>query len=141
MADESVKVVRDFLAALEDLDLTAAGELLAPGVLYQNVPLPPARGKAATLRMLGLLLRYGTGFEARIHEISSDGDTVLTVRTDALERGRWRAEFWVCGTFRVRDGKIVLWRDYFDWTTLLWAGLRGAAGLLRSRPAGGALRA
>ena len=141
MADESVKVVRDFLAALEDLDLTAAGELLAPGVLYQNVPLPPARGKAATLRMLRLLLRYGTGFEARIHEISSDGDTVLTVRTDALERGRWRAEFWVCGTFRVRDGKIVLWRDYFDWTTLLWAGLRGAAGLLRSRPAGGTVRA
>ncbi|WP_106397885.1 limonene-1,2-epoxide hydrolase family protein [Actinocorallia populi] len=141
MADENVKVVRDFLAALEDLDLAAAGEFLAPGVLYQNVPLPPARGKAATLRTLKLMLRYGTGFEARIHEVSADGDTVLTVRTDALERGRWRAEFWVCGTFRVRDGKIVLWRDYFDWTTLLWAGLRGLGGLLRSRPAGGTVRA
>ena len=134
--DENVKVVRDFLAALEDLDVEAAGELLAPGVLYQNVPLPPARGKAATLRQLRLMARYGTGFEARVHEISADGDTVLTVRTDALERGRWRAEFWVCGTFRVRDGKIALWRDYFDWPTLVFASLRGLAGLLRPRPAG-----
>ncbi|MEO3782708.1 limonene-1,2-epoxide hydrolase family protein [Actinocorallia sp. B10E7] len=141
MTDENVKVVRDFLAALENLDLDAAGELLAPGVLYQNVPLPSARGKAATLKTLRLMLRYGTGFEARIHEISADGDTVLTVRTDALESGRWRAEFWVCGTFRVRDGKIALWRDYFDWTTLLVASLRGLAGLLRPRPAGRAAKA
>jgi len=35
------------------------------------------------------------------------------------------AEFWVCGTFEVRDGKIVLWRDYFDWGTFLMAGVRG----------------
>jgi limonene-1,2-epoxide hydrolase len=21
---------------------------------------------------------------------------------------------WVCGTFEVRDGRITLWRDYFD---------------------------
>jgi len=141
MTDENVKVVKDFLAALEELDLETAGELLGPGVLYQNVPLPPARGKAATLKTLRLMLRYGTGFEARIHEISADGDTVLTVRTDVLESGRWRAEFWVCGTFRVRGGKIVLWRDYFDWGALLLASLRGLVGMLRPRRAGRTARA
>jgi hypothetical protein len=46
------------------------------------------------------------------------GDTrngiLLTERTDSA-RGRWFSlEFWVCGTFEVRDGKIALWRDYFD---------------------------
>jgi limonene-1,2-epoxide hydrolase len=40
--------------------------------------------------------------------------------------------FWVCGTFEVRDGRITLWRDRFDYADLTWAFLRGtAAGLLR----------
>ena len=27
--------------------------------------------------------------------------------------------FWVCGTFEVSGGKIVLWRDYFDLGTFV----------------------
>jgi hypothetical protein len=33
--------------------------------------------------------------------------------------------FWVCGTLEVRDGKIVLWRDYFDLATFAWQALTG----------------
>jgi limonene-1,2-epoxide hydrolase len=29
-----------------------------------------------------------------------------------------RLEFWVCGTFEVKNGKITLWRDYFDTATV-----------------------
>ncbi|ROO89707.1 limonene-1,2-epoxide hydrolase [Actinocorallia herbida] len=130
MSDENTKVVENFLAALEAFDLAAAERLLAPGVLYQNVPLPPARGRAATMRQLKLMTRYLTGFEAVTHDIAANGDTVLTSRTDALVRGGFRAEFWVAGTFRVREGRIVLWRDYFDWTTFALAGLKGLAGLV-----------
>jgi limonene-1,2-epoxide hydrolase len=61
---------------------------------------------------------------------------VLTERTDVLEAKRFRAAFWVCGTFEVRDGKVVLWRDYFDWPTVLAATAKGAV-----RAAAGALRA
>ena len=58
------------------------------------------------------LARYATGFEARLHNIAGDGPAVFTQRTDVLERGRFRAEFCVRGTFEVRDGRIILWRDY-----------------------------
>ncbi|GAB2834494.1 limonene-1,2-epoxide hydrolase family protein [Actinocorallia aurea] len=141
MSDENKKVVEEFLAALEAFDLAAAERLLAPGVLYQNVPLPPARGRGATMRQLKLMMKHLTAFEAVNHDIAVNGDTVLTSRTDALVRGRFRAEFWVAGTFRVREGRIVLWRDYFDWTTFAFAGLRGLAGLVlpgarTTRPAG-----
>ncbi|MDX6743568.1 limonene-1,2-epoxide hydrolase family protein [Actinocorallia sp. A-T 12471] len=127
--DANARVVLDFLAALESFDLAAAERLLAPGVLYQNVPLPPARGRAATLRQLKLMTRHLTAFEVVTHDIAANGDTVLTSRTDVLVRGGFRAEFWVAGTFRVRDGRIVLWRDYFDWTTFALAGLKGLIGL------------
>ncbi|MGH3518225.1 MAG: limonene-1,2-epoxide hydrolase family protein [Haloechinothrix sp.] len=121
-----IATVRAFLAALEDLDIDRAVSHLAPDVVYQNVSLPAARGIAAVTRQLRWMAKYGTGFEARTHHIAADGPFVLTERTDVLEMGSWRAEFWVCGSFEVRDGRIVLWRDYFDWANVLGAGVRGA---------------
>jgi limonene-1,2-epoxide hydrolase len=121
-----VDVVRSFLGALDRLDIDAAAALLHPDVVYQNVPLPPARGARAVERQLRGMARFGTGFEARIHNIAADGPVVLTERTDVLEVGRLRLDFWVCGTFEVRDGRVVLWRDYFDYANLLWAFVRGA---------------
>jgi limonene-1,2-epoxide hydrolase len=121
-----VEIVRAFLADLERLDVEAAAEWLDDDVVYQNVPLPAARGKRAVERQLGFLGRFGSGFEARIHNVASDGAVVLTERTDVLVLGRVAAEFWVCGTFEVRNGRIVLWRDYFDWTNLVWAFAKGA---------------
>ena len=50
----------------------------------------------------------------KIHRIATDGNAVLTERTDALIFGPVRLQFWVCGTFEVRGGRITVWRDYFD---------------------------
>lgn len=124
---EPIDVVRGFLRALEDLDIDRALTFTADDITYQNVPLRPARGRAEFEKQMRAMARYGTGFEAAIHHIAASGDTVLTERTDALEVKRFRAEFWVCGTFEVRDGKIELWRDYFDWPTVTLAMAKGAA--------------
>jgi limonene-1,2-epoxide hydrolase len=132
MSDPKATVTA-FLAALEKLDIDAALRLAADDIVYQNVPLPPARGIAAVERQLRRMARYGTGFEARTHHMAADGPFVLTERTDVLRAGSWEAEFWVCGTFEVRDGHIVLWRDYFDWTTFLAASARGAGKALVAR--------
>lgn len=123
----TVQVVRSFLYALEDLDVDRAMGFVDDAIVYQNVPLPPARGRAAFEKQMRTMTRYGTGFEAEIHNIAGAGDVVLTERTDVLEAGRLRAGFWVCGTFEVRNGRIVLWRDYFDWPTVTVALLKGAA--------------
>lgn len=126
MATEPTAVVRDFLRALEDLDVDRAMEYAAPTMVYQNVPLPPARGQQEVGRQLRIMAKYGTGFRAETHNIAANNGVVLTERTDTLEIGTWQAEFWVCGTFEVSDGRITLWRDYFDWSTFLVAGVRGA---------------
>jgi limonene-1,2-epoxide hydrolase len=120
-----IHVVQSFLRALETRDVDQALSYLADDVVYQNVPLPAARGKAAVERQLRLLPRI-TGFEARIHNVASDGPIVLTERTDVLVLGRVRAEFWVCGTFEVHSGRIVLWRDHFDYLGVVAAFVKGA---------------
>lgn len=123
---DAVGVVRDFLAALERQDEEAILALAADDIVYQNVPLPPARGREEFERQMRWFAGNLTGFEVELHNIAGDGATVLTERTDVLVRGRLRAAFWVCGTFEVRDGKVALWRDRFDFADVTVAFLKGA---------------
>ena len=126
------QVVRDFLGLLGDGDADAAVALLDPEVAWRNTGLPTVRGRrvAALLRDME---RRRIGFEARMHHLACDGDVVLTDRTDVLRYGRFETEFWVCGTFDVRDGLIVLWDDHFSATNLLLASVRGAGRALLPR--------
>ncbi|CAN5712457.1 limonene-1,2-epoxide hydrolase family protein [soil metagenome] len=122
-----IGIVLDFLDARERLDIDRAVELLAPDVVYRNVPFPPARGVAAVEKQLRGLERYCTGFEAQNHHVASTGNVVLTDRTDVIQVGRVRTAFWVAGTFEVTDGLITSWTDRFDMVDITWATLRGLA--------------
>jgi limonene-1,2-epoxide hydrolase len=123
-----IEVVREFLAALERQDVDAVLARTDPDIVYQNVPLPPARGLAAFEKQMRGFARYLDGFEVRFGTIAAadDGVTVLTERVDVLVIRKLRAEFWVCGTFEVRDGKVTLWRDYFDYAALTASFVTGA---------------
>jgi limonene-1,2-epoxide hydrolase len=133
---EPIEVVQAFLAALERLDVDAALALTSDDIVYQNVPLPPARGRKAFEQQIRFLERYCTGFEAVVHRSAADGDTVLTERTDALIRDDFRAAFWVDGTFEVVDGRITVWRDRFDWVTVVVAVLAAVPRALLRRLSG-----
>lgn len=128
-----IRVVQEFLAALEQLDAVRAGELLDESVTYQNVPFPPARGKAAVMRQLEGMAHYLSSFEVVHHNIAANGPVVLTERTDIIGLGPVRTRLWVCGTFEVRDGRITLWRDRFDFVDASYGLVRGAAKALAQR--------
>lgn len=123
---DNVRVVENFLYALQDEDYETADSLLADNVAWQNVGLPTIRGRQ---RIVGLMRRGEgrMGFEVKIHRIAGEGNAVLTERTDALVIGPVRMQFWVCGVFEVHAGRITLWRDYFDFLDFTKAMLRGIA--------------
>jgi limonene-1,2-epoxide hydrolase len=135
-------VVEAFLAALAASDAEAASALLDDDVVYVNVGLPTVRGRAQVDKALHLLDRPGSGFEVYLHAVSADGQAVLTERTDVILIGRLRIQFWVWGRFDVRDGRITLWRDSFDFLDVLRGTVRGAVGIvapgLRPAPPRGA---
>jgi len=110
------EIVRSFLKALEGMDLGQALTYVSDDIEYQNMPLPPVRGPKGISRIMAPVLKT-SGFEARINKIAAHGSTVLTERTDAVLIGPVRIPFQVCGTFEVRDDRIVLWRDTFDWAS------------------------
>jgi len=120
-----IETVRAFLRSLEERNLDRALSYVSADVVYQNVPLPPARGAREFEKQMRIFEKLIDHFEAKIHHIAADGPFVLTERTDIIERGGMRLAPWVCGTFEVREERIILWRDYFDWAALSVAFLRG----------------
>ncbi len=109
-----IDVVQSFLHALEAGNLDRAALYLADDVVYQNVPLPADHGKERVLRTLKLFQRFVTKFEVKMRNIAVRDSVVLTERTDILSGPFVYLDIWVCGTFEVKDGRIALWRDYFD---------------------------
>ena len=122
-------IVERFLVAVQNEDFDSAEALLADDVRWQNVGYPTISGR----RRIVKLMRGGqgrVGFEVKFHRIAEEGTAVLTERTDALIVGPLRFQFWVCGTFEVHDGRITLWRDYFDsFDFLVKAPLRALIGV------------
>lgn len=127
--DDAIRAVETFLNALADGDLDTADAALADNVVYQNVGMPTIYGRTATIGVFRRL-RGRAEFQVKTHRIAADGTSVLTERTDALIIGPLRLQFWVCGVFEVRDGRISLWRDYFDFFDMFKATLRAVAAVV-----------
>ena len=127
-ADNAV-VVENFLNALAAQDFDTTDTLLADDLVYQNVGLPTIRGGARVRKMLRSS-EGRMGFEVKFHRNVADGGTVLNERTDAMIFGPLRLQFWICGVFDVNDdGRITLWRDYFDFYDFGKAILSGVVGI------------
>jgi limonene-1,2-epoxide hydrolase len=124
---DKAHTVEVLLNSLQDADADAAGAVLDDNLVYQNVGFPTIRGRARAVKLFRAM-QGRAGFEVKIHRIAVNGSSVLTERTDVLQFGPLRLQFWVCGVFEVHDGRITLWRDYFDMWDLTKALVRGVAG-------------
>ncbi|WP_029111103.1 limonene-1,2-epoxide hydrolase [Mycobacterium sp. URHD0025] len=136
MADQSTtaaasqtSTVETFLNALQEQDFDTAENALAQNLVYQNVGFPTIYGRNRAMKLFRSMPGR-MGFEVKIHRIAADGAAVLTERTDALVFGPLRLQFWVCGVFEVHEGRITLWRDYFDMLDMLKATARGLVGVV-----------
>src|SRR5947209_158746 len=114
----ALETVHAFMKAAADRDYDAALDYLTDDIEYQNMPLPPVNGKQAVRDTLDMLLASAAGSEWVVHRELASDSLVLNERTDRfLVNGTW-LELPVAGVFELRDGKIALWRDYFDLETI-----------------------
>ena len=130
---EPIDVVTDFLNAIQNSDPETVISMVADDIVYSNVSLPTIRGKDRFTRVVRTYFQYHLGFQVLVHRIAQNGSSVLTERTDAVFVGPFRMQFWVCGAFEVHDGRVTLWRDYFDWRSTTFATARGLVGIVIPR--------
>ncbi|UQE75916.1 nuclear transport factor 2 family protein [Gordonia sp. PP30] len=122
-------LVADFFAALAQQRLDDALASVADSIVYTNVSLPTVRGKKRFAAIMGALNGGLVSFDAELRTIAGNDDgVVLTERIDELTVGPLRIRFWVCGRNEVRDGQIVVWRDYFDFWDCTRGLVRALAG-------------
>ena len=108
------EVVRRFCATVSARDPELLRPMLAPEVVYHNIPMEPSTGIDATLEALATLFVMFEVIGFDIVNLAVTGNTVLTERVDLLRTGPVTAALPVMGAFEVEAGRIVAWRDYFD---------------------------
>ena len=110
--------VTQFIENIEHSRFTAAMDMVSNDCEYDNVPFNKVFGKDAIVSVLSEFLAASTRVEWLVHHQVSSGDmqhgVVMNERTDRFEiDDRW-IELNIAGLFVVSEGKIALWRDYFD---------------------------
>lgn len=129
------RLVSLFVSLVESGDLDAALGLLDDECVYDNVPFGPVRGTEAVRATLAPFMAPFASVEWRVsNQVESGTLETGTVLHERLDRfGLHTAdgsvewlELAVAGVFTVTDGRITLWRDYFDRTPLLdWMSRHG----------------
>lgn len=109
------ETVTEFIRRMERKDVAGAFELCADDLVYENVPMEPIyESKQAAMEFLDGFVGSTDEVAWPVHRQAATGDVVMNERTDRFRFGETWVEVRVVGVWEVRDGAIVLWRDYFD---------------------------
>jgi limonene-1,2-epoxide hydrolase len=119
MAANCERTISELFAAWSRLDLDGIMNHFTENAVWDNVPMSPAKGKAAIREMTQGFLKDTTSFGVKILKSAHEGNVVFNSRIDsiAMKNGK-KADIPVAGMFELDDaGKITVWRDYFDLAT------------------------
>ncbi|MCC7393696.1 MAG: nuclear transport factor 2 family protein [Sphingomonadaceae bacterium] len=114
---ENIALVRRFIASWSTLDIDQIVEFFADDGVYHNMPIAPVQGKATLRAFIAAFINGWSATDWDILHIMGAGDIVIAERLDRTQVGDKKVDLPCCGVFELRDGKIALWRDYFDMAT------------------------
>ena len=121
-AAENKRVVESMWACLYRKDFDGVAAHIAPDGHYEDVPAPDpgATGPANVVKRLRIGLDPVERFEHDVHRVVAEGDCVVVEHTETwhFATGEKIVNHFVT-VHTLRDGKITLWRDYWDLNTLM----------------------
>lgn len=114
------ETVNRFIELVTGGNLDAACELVTDDIEYDNVPMGKNIGPDAMKAFLGAMEGNLDETEWVVHRQVAAGNLVMNERTDRFRVGEVWMELPVAGVFELTDdGRISLWRDYFDMPTMM----------------------
>lgn len=111
---DNKQVVRDFIAAWTRLDADELAAFFTEDGVYHNMPMQPVQGRETVRAFIAGFIRGWTSTDWDILSLVADGDVVIAERLDRTRVGDKPVNLPCCGVFLMEDGKIKVWRDYFD---------------------------
>jgi limonene-1,2-epoxide hydrolase len=114
MPTDAEKVVNDFCNAWQRKNIDELLSFFTEDAVYHNIPVQPARGKAAIKAVISTFLPGAKTIEFKVLHSAGAGNFVMNERVDTFDLGAKQISLPVAGVFEVAGGKISAWRDYFD---------------------------
>jgi limonene-1,2-epoxide hydrolase len=113
--------IRRFIEAWTRRDPDELAGYFAEDGVYHNMPTRPVKGRDNVRGFIQGFIKDWTATEWDILSLVSAGDVVIAERLDRTKVGDKPVDLPCCGVFEMRDGKIKVWRDYFDMGTYVSA--------------------
>ena len=122
MSQANRELIEGFWRALYERDWDKIASFIAPDGHYEDVPAPDAGadGPANVVARLKIGLEPIEKYVHHLHRMVAEGDTVVTEHTEDWHFHTGEVVSLPFVTIHViEDGKIKLWRDYWDLSTLM----------------------
>ena len=114
-----IDTVIAFLRAMMAKDYDVGLAMVADTCEYTNIPMSTVEGPAGVRAVLEPFFAPTLRNEFAVRHQAVVGPIVFLERLDRHLLPKGWVELPVAGVFEVHDGKITLWRDYFDLATIM----------------------
>jgi len=116
---DNVAVIREFIQAWSSLDADRLAGYFTEDGTYYNIPTQPVSGRDNVRNFIRAFLSTWTETQWDIVQILGAGDLVFAERVDRTKTTQGNVDLPCVGVFEMADGKIRVWRDYFDLATFM----------------------
>ena len=119
--NQNVAIIIEFIDAWSRLDPDELAGYFTEDGTYHNMPTGPVTGRDNVRDMITAFTASWTATQWDLLHIVGSGDVVIAERVDKTEAGDKSVDLPCTGVFEMENGKIKVWRDYFDIGTYIKA--------------------
>lgn len=113
----NTELILEFCQAWSRLDPAELAAYFTEDGVYYNMPAAPVEGRGEVEKFIRGFTASWTKTEWDVLNVAESGDVVIAERLDRTQAGDKSVDLPCTGVFEIRDGKIAVWRDYFDMGT------------------------
>ncbi len=113
----NTEVIEQFIKSWSELDAHKLASFFTEDGTYFNMPAKPVSGRANVEQFIAGFIANWTETTRDILNITEQQDIVYCERMDRTKTTQGDVDLPCFGVFEMQDGKIHVWRDYFDMNT------------------------
>jgi limonene-1,2-epoxide hydrolase len=113
-AGEPLQVVEQMVAAWDAADLDGVIDMFADDGVLHSMMAQPVQGRVALREHLAPLFEGLESLTLQLRNVVVSGNTVFLERVDEFVIRGKRGAVPVVGVLEVEQGKVKVWREYFD---------------------------
>lgn len=117
MSHDNAGIVREFIEAWSTLDADRLASYFCADACYHNMPMEPVSGRDNIRDFIRGFLTTWTATAWEIVHLAATGEIVFAERVDRTQTTAGCVDLPCVGVFVMEQGRIKVWRDYFDMAT------------------------